>query len=205
MGAQGRVAVNPETLNEAASHADAVAGQLEQLGDLKGSLGPLLSSWEGGASNDYWTVQSNWITSAGDLNTVLRQAAGVLRAASENFASAEHANASMWQEGAGASSLAVSARQMRSCGEEFAAAANRLHSQVLGAGSPWGQDEAGSLFGGIYTECTAMGLQALAHLGQLLGSVATSLDHMSRNVDRADQATADVGDEVLGELAGTSR
>jgi WXG100 family type VII secretion target len=202
-------------LNEAASHADAVAGQLEQLGDLKGALGPLLSSWEGGASNDYWTVQSNWITSAGDLNTVLRQAAGVLRAASENFASAEHANASMWQEGAGAvearqldvdpSSLAVSARQMRTCGEEFAAAANRLHSQVLGAGSPWGQDEAGSLFGGIYTECTAMGLQALAHLGQLLGSVATSLDHMSRNVDRADQATADVGDKVLGELGGTSR
>jgi WXG100 family type VII secretion target len=210
MGAQVRVVVNPQMLNEVASDVDAIAGQLEQLSDLKGSLGPLLSSWEGQASSDYWAVQSNWHTSAEDLNTVLRQAAGVLRTASENFASAEHANASMWHEWAGAvaarqldvdpTSLEVAAQQMRTCGENFLAAVGRLRAHVLGAGSPWGQDQAGSLFGGIYTECTATGMQALAQLGELLGSVATGLGQMSVNLGRADQATADASDRVRGKF-----
>ena len=96
--ADGQVLVNAQTLNEGASDTDAIAGQIDQqLGDLKGYLAPLVSTWQGEAASDYQTLQQKWNASADDLNAVLRQIAGALRTASDNYVSGEQTNSSMWQ------------------------------------------------------------------------------------------------------------
>jgi len=96
--AEAQVVVSAQALNEGASDTDAIAGQIDQqLGDLKGYLAPLVSSWEGEASSDWQALQQKWNTSAEDLHAVLQQIAGALRTASENYSAGERANASMWQ------------------------------------------------------------------------------------------------------------
>jgi WXG100 family type VII secretion target len=96
--ADGQVLVNAQTLNEGASDTDAIAGQIDQqLGDLKGYLAPLVSTWQGEAASDYQALQQKWNASADDLNAVLRQIAGALRTASDNYVSGEQTNSSMWQ------------------------------------------------------------------------------------------------------------
>lgn len=96
--ADGQVLVNAQTLNEGASDTDAIAGQIDQqLGDLKGYLAPLVASWQGEAASDYQALQQKWNASADDLNAVLRQIAGALRSASDNYVSGEQTNSSMWQ------------------------------------------------------------------------------------------------------------
>ncbi|HYW23049.1 MAG TPA: WXG100 family type VII secretion target [Terriglobales bacterium] len=98
MGAEGQVIVDAQALDEGASDADTVAGQIEQqLGDLRGYLAPLVANWTGEASSDYQALQQRWNTSADDLNAVLREIAGALRTASQNYVSGESRNAAMWQ------------------------------------------------------------------------------------------------------------
>jgi 6 kDa early secretory antigenic target len=98
MGAEGQVAVNAQVLDEGAADADTIAGQIEQqLSDLRGYLAPLVASWSGDAASDYQALQQQWTTSAEDLNAVLRDIAGALRAASQSYVAGERANASMWQ------------------------------------------------------------------------------------------------------------
>jgi len=98
VGAEGQVIVNAQVLDEGASDTDAIAGQIEQqLGDLKGYLAPLVASWTGEASSDYQALQQKWNASADDLNSVLREIASALRAASQSYVSGETSNASMWQ------------------------------------------------------------------------------------------------------------
>jgi WXG100 family type VII secretion target len=96
--ADGQVVVSAQALNEGGADTDAIAGQIDQqLNDLKGYLAPLVASWSGEASTDYQALQQKWNTSAEDLNAVLRQIAGALRSAAENYTSGESANAQMWQ------------------------------------------------------------------------------------------------------------
>lgn len=98
MGAEGQVIVDAQVLDEGASDTDLVAGQIEQqLSDLRGYLAPLVASWTGEASSDYQALQQRWNTTADDLNTVLREIAGALRTAAQNYVSGERRNASMWQ------------------------------------------------------------------------------------------------------------
>ena len=98
MGAEGQVVVNAQVLGEGASDTEALAGQIEQqLSDLGGYLAPLVASWTGEASSDYQALQQRWDTTADDLHAVLREIAGALRTASQNYVAGEHRNASMWQ------------------------------------------------------------------------------------------------------------
>ena len=94
------------------------------------------------------------------------------------------------------SSLAAASQRMQRCGEELATAAQALRVRLLGAGSPWGHDEAGTMFGQLYTECTGLGLESLAHLGELLGSIAMDLGQMSENMQATDQAKASQFDQI---------
>lgn len=98
MAADGQVLVNAQVLDEGASDTDTIAGQIDQqLNDLKGYLAPLVSSWTGQAADDYKSLQSQWNSTAEDLNTVLRQVASTLRSAAEAYRSGESTNSQMWQ------------------------------------------------------------------------------------------------------------
>jgi early secretory antigenic target protein ESAT-6 len=98
MGANGQVIVDAQVLDEGASDADSVAGQIQQrLGDLHGYLSPLVASWTGEASSDYQALQQRWDTTADDLNAVLREIAGALRTAAQSYVTGERGNAAMWE------------------------------------------------------------------------------------------------------------
>jgi early secretory antigenic target protein ESAT-6 len=95
--ADGHIRVTFESVMGAAGDTDTIAGQIEQqLGELKGYLAPMVSSWSGQASSDYQSLQARWDTSAADLNAVLRQIAGALRTAHGNYRLAESQNSSIW-------------------------------------------------------------------------------------------------------------
>ena len=85
-------------------------------------------------------------------------------------------------------SLLAASRQFQHSTDDLARALETLQAKELGAGSPWGHDEMGTVFAEAYTECTSMGLQAMAHLVDQLGSIADGLQQMGQNVQSTDQA-----------------
>lgn len=90
----------------------------------------------------------------------------------------------------GPGSLREAATQTHRYAEDLTAAAEKLRSKVLGAGSPWGADEMGTTFAAAYTECTQMGLVVLSELGQHLEEMATGLSQMAENTQATDEANA---------------
>jgi hypothetical protein len=87
-------------------------------------------------------------------------------------------------------SLLTAARQTQRSAEDLAAATEKLKSRVLGAGSPWGSDEMGTVFASVYTEGTQLGLEVLNELAQHLAEMAASLAQMSENHLATDEANA---------------
>src|SRR5579859_2660807 len=94
-------------------------------------------------------------------------------------------------------SLDAAALRMQRCSDDFAAAVQKLSGRVLGAGSPWGNDPMGTIFAEAYTECTGAGLQALAHLGDVMGSVAVGLAKMAESTRVTDQSASTAMDGML--------
>lgn len=90
----------------------------------------------------------------------------------------------------GPGSLRAASQQTRRYAQDLTAAAEKLRSKVLGAGSPWGGDEMGTTFAAAYTECTQMGLGVLSELGQHLEEMATSLAKMADSTQATDEANA---------------
>jgi uncharacterized protein YukE len=86
--------------------------------------------------------------------------------------------------------LQAASQSTLKCAEDLAVATEKLRSKVLGAGSPWGADEMGTVFAAAYTECTQLGLGVLSDLGQHLAEMATSLAQMAENTQAADEANA---------------
>jgi uncharacterized protein YukE len=97
-------------------------------------------------------------------------------------------------------SLAGASRRFRSSSEDLDRAIQSLQARVLGAGSPWGHDEIGSVFAEAYTECSTMGLQAMQHLATQLGSIAEALLQMGQNLESADQAGQNAFDQFRSNL-----
>lgn len=96
--------------------------------------------------------------------------------------------------------LADAAQRFQTSGEELERAIQTLQSRVLGAGSPWGRDEIGSLFAEAYTECSTVGLQAMQHLAGQLSSIAEALQQMGQNVESADQDGQSAFDQIRSNL-----
>lgn len=67
-----------------------------QLDDLKRSLQPMVTTWQGQAQEDYLAKQRQWDTAAADLNQVLRQISVALGHANDGYQQTERANASRW-------------------------------------------------------------------------------------------------------------
>lgn len=95
--------------------------------------------------------------------------------------------------------LAAAAKFDRSA-QELAQAIEALQSRVLGSGSPWGKDELGSIFAEAYVECSDVGLLAMAHLAEQLGSIAVGLQAMGQNLSTADQAGVAIFDQTASGL-----
>jgi uncharacterized protein YukE len=87
-------------------------------------------------------------------------------------------------------SLLAAAQQTQRLAVDLAAATEKLRSRVLGAGSPWGGDEMGTLFAAAYTQGTQLGLEVLNDLAQHLAEMAGSLAQMSENTKATDEANA---------------
>ena len=93
-------------------------------------------------------------------------------------------------------SLLSAAQQTQQSADNLAAATEKLRSRVLGAGSPWGADEMGTVFATAYTECTHLGLDVLSELSRHMEEMATSLAQMTKNTQAADDANADGFNEL---------
>lgn len=92
-------------------------------------------------------------------------------------------------------SLLAAAQKFDRSSQELAQAVQDLQARVMGAGSPWGNDELGSVFAEAYVECSNMGLQAMQHLADQLGGIAQGLQAMGQNLTNADQAGKAVFDQ----------
>ncbi len=86
--------------------------------------------------------------------------------------------------------LQAAAQQTQRSAQDLGAATEKLRSRVLGAGSPWGGDEMGTVFASVYTQGTQLGLEVLSELAQHLEEMAASLAQMSENTQAADDANA---------------
>jgi uncharacterized protein YukE len=93
-------------------------------------------------------------------------------------------------------SLQTASQQTQRSADDLRAATEKLRSKVLGAGSPWGADEMGTVFATAYTECTHLGIDVLRELSQHMEDMATSLARMSENTQAADDANADGFDQI---------
>ena len=87
-------------------------------------------------------------------------------------------------------SLRSASQLLQQCADLFGGSLKTLASGVTGGGSPWGSDEAGTMFGMAYTEITSLGLEALNHLGEGLTSLAEALAQMGDIVEATDTEQA---------------
>jgi uncharacterized protein YukE len=97
-------------------------------------------------------------------------------------------------------SLSSAAQRFARSSDELARAIQTLQAKTLGAGSPWGHDELGSIFAEAYVECSSLGLQAMAHLADQLGGIAEGLQAMSQNLTATDQAGQSTFDQAASGL-----
>jgi len=97
--------------------------------------------------------------------------------------------------------LARASQQFLNSSDELAQAIQTLQAKVLGTGgSPWGQDELGSLFAETYTAVSGTGLQAMQHLASQLASIAEGLQQMGQNLESADQTNETTFDQFRSKL-----
>lgn len=91
--------------------------------------------------------------------------------------------------------LHTASEAMRRYVDQFGRNVQTLSTQVTGAGSPWGDDEMGSLFGAAYSEATQLGFQALNHVAGLLGGMAEALAKVGEVIQAADQGQSQTFDQ----------
>ncbi len=94
-------------------------------------------------------------------------------------------------------SLAAAEGRLSDCGDRLGRAVRELHDHVLGAGSPWGSDELGTIFSEAYTSCTTTGLDSFSHIAGHLTDIGQALGQMGQNTQDTDRATASGFDSAL--------
>lgn len=97
-------------------------------------------------------------------------------------------------------SLLGAAQKFGRSSDELAQAVEALQAKVLGAGTPWGRDELGSIFAEAYVEVSGVGLQAMQHLADQLASIADGLQAMGQNLTAADDSGKSVFDQTASGL-----
>lgn len=95
---QSSILVTFAAIAEASQNVNNTSNLLNQkLDDLQRQLQPLVSSWEGQASENYQAKQRQWNQAQQQLTQVLTAIGKVLEQAHESYSSVEKSNAGTWQ------------------------------------------------------------------------------------------------------------
>jgi len=87
-------------------------------------------------------------------------------------------------------SLAQAGSTLASLAEQMATDVQQLQSAVTGSGNPWGNDEPGTLFAGIYTAVLGHALEPLTSYVEQVGYAAAGLAQQARAHVQTDKAAA---------------
>lgn len=87
-------------------------------------------------------------------------------------------------------SLESASQGLTRSADDHAAAVQKLQSRITGAGSPWGSDEIGSLFGPAYDEVCRLAIEALNTLTEGVRGTGDGLAAMAGNTQQTDQDAA---------------
>ncbi|PIE26374.1 MAG: WXG100 family type VII secretion target [Micrococcales bacterium] len=89
-----QVGVNFASLAGTQSHIASTVGHMNtQLEDLRAYLRPMVSTWEGAASQAYQLQQAKWDAAVRELNLILQQIAQATANANDGFQRTEQTNA----------------------------------------------------------------------------------------------------------------
>lgn len=86
--------------------------------------------------------------------------------------------------------LRAASQEIRGTGERLSQEVRSLEGSVTGSGSPWGGDEAGTVFGMAYTEVLGHALDVYASMAEQLADVAERLGAGADNHERTDSGNA---------------
>lgn len=92
---QGTIGLSFGQLSATHSQIVSNSSQMNQkLSDLRSYLQPMVSTWQGSASESYQALQKKWDQAAAELNQILNQIATATNNANEGFQATEKGNAS---------------------------------------------------------------------------------------------------------------
>jgi hypothetical protein len=87
-------------------------------------------------------------------------------------------------------SLAAAGKSLALTTEQMADAVKHLQEAVTGPGNPWGNDETGTLFGGVYTMVLGHALESLSSYVEQVGYAASALMVQAREAVATDESAA---------------
>jgi hypothetical protein len=87
-------------------------------------------------------------------------------------------------------SLATAGSGLARIAERMAESAEQLENAVTGSGNPWGADETGTLFSGVYTVVLTQAMDALGSYVEQVGYAAMSLTLQARELVETDTSAA---------------
>ena len=87
-------------------------------------------------------------------------------------------------------SLATAGTTLAHIAEEMAGAVTQLEAAVTGSGNPWGNDETGTIFSGLYNAVLGHTLESLGSYVEQVGYAAAALALQARETAEADSTAA---------------
>jgi 6 kDa early secretory antigenic target len=80
----------------ASAFAQTASALMSELEDLEGKLKAKLAEWDGDAQQAYHRYQTQWQTSARDMQNIVTQLGTAIGDSGQNYQAAERANTNMW-------------------------------------------------------------------------------------------------------------
>ncbi|MEQ4208195.1 hypothetical protein ABN028_23700 [Actinopolymorpha sp. B17G11] len=91
--------------------------------------------------------------------------------------------------------LRAGAKGFRTCGEDVDTAVSTLKRETTGTNSPWGGDDLGTVFGGIYQPIADRAFAYYQELGEGIVEIGEALETIAKKWERTeDGAERDVED-----------
>jgi hypothetical protein len=101
-------------------------------------------------------------------------------------------------------SLAQAGASLAALAEQMATDVQQLQTAVTGSGNPWGGDETGTIFAGLYNAVLGHALESLTSYVEQVGYAAAGLAQQARSTAQTDAAAGTRIDDA-GAGLGTDR